>query len=82
MGFEARGTCKLQEIAVATLYKLGGIKGELRIKLTVKVREKSIVSVELQVYDIDDIIGSIEGFSGKERYRELFLTINRILETT
>jgi len=82
MGFEARGTCRLQEIAVATLYKLGGIKGELRVELAVKAREKGIVSVELQVYDIDDIIGGIEGFSGKERYRELFLTINRILETT
>jgi len=82
MGFEARGTCKLQEIAVATLYKLEGMKNELRVELAGKAREKSIVNVELQIYDIDDIIGSIEGFSGKERYRELFLTINRILETT
>jgi len=65
-----------------TLYKLGGIKDELRVELTAKAREKSIVDVELQVYDIDDITGSIEGFSGKERYRKFFLTVNRILETT
>ncbi len=73
--------CKPREIAVVTLYRLGEMKEVLRSKLEEKARRESI-DADAYIYDIDDILESLRGFSGKERYRELFKVINKILETT
>ena len=74
-------TCKPHEIAIVTLYRLNKTKKELRLKLMEKARNKNI-DADTYVYDIDDILKSLRGFSGRERYRELFEIINRILEAT
>ncbi|RLG74811.1 MAG: hypothetical protein DRO12_06410 [Thermoprotei archaeon] len=76
-----KAVCRPREIAVVTLYKLKELKEELRSKLEEKARSENIDAVTY-VYDIDDILKNLRGFSGKERYRKLFEVVNRILETT
>jgi len=73
--------CRPREIAIVTLYRLEGTKEELKLELAEAIRREGI-SADAYVYDIDDILGSLKGFSGRERYHELFETINKILEST
>ncbi|MEM3734936.1 MAG: hypothetical protein QW158_08345 [Nitrososphaerales archaeon] len=79
-----REPCNPSEVALVTPYSLKGHKAELESRLVRSLEEKGINEVSASVYDINDILATIRTWKSeaKQRYEELFITLNKILETT
>jgi hypothetical protein len=76
---------KPSEAAIVTLYRLNdGYKRELESKLEGTLEGAGVDRGCATIYDFNDILKSINtwGSKGKDRYRELFETLNKILEAT
>lgn len=79
-----RRPCIPSEAAVITLYNLKDYKEELR---SILMRHLSNIGVDKEiasVYDINDSLNTISKWRSKSkgRYKELFMTLNEILEAT
>jgi hypothetical protein len=73
------------EAAIVTLYRLeDGYKSELKSKLEDALENVGVGRECAVIYDINDILGSINrwSFKARDKYRELFETLNKILEAT
>jgi protein-disulfide isomerase len=76
---------KPSEAAIVTLYRLQDeYKRELKSKLEAALEGAGVDRGCAAIYDIQEILESINkwGSKGKDRYRELFETLNKILEAT
>lgn len=74
--------CIPSEAAVITLYNLNDYKEELKSILAWHLSNIGINKEIASVYDINDLLNIISKWrsKSKERYKELFITLNRILE--
>jgi hypothetical protein len=82
--FKEISECMCREIAVATLYSLHD-DAKNKIKSIVETKAKSVgIKCIVEVYDINDVLNNLYGLREdvKVKYREMFTTINRILEAT
>jgi hypothetical protein len=73
------------EAAIVTLYRLEDeYKRELKSELEKALEDAGVDSGCARIYDIHDILESINNWrsEGNDRYRELFETLNKILEAT
>ena len=75
--------CTCEEAAITTLYDIGNIKDVIREKLEIVMKENNL-ECEAEVYDINDVLTNLHGLRSdeKDKYRRLFLVMNKILETT
>lgn len=70
-----------EEASIVTLYSISQEgKVSLKKRLEELLNREGLSCSKIEVYDINNIITSIKGFTGKERYIELFKTLNEILE--
>jgi hypothetical protein len=73
------------EAAIVTLYRLKDeYKRELKSELEKALEAAGVDSGCARIYDIHDILESLNNWrsEGNDRYRELFETLNKILEAT
>jgi hypothetical protein len=77
-----RNTLNPLEVAVITLYNLEDHKEEVRNRLRSLLKENGVNDIGV-VYDINDIMKALESWrsEAKERYKELFEVLAKILET-
>jgi hypothetical protein len=75
--------CICREVAIATLYNIKDVKDRLKERLEAGVRKNNL-ECNVEVYDINDVLENLHGLREdvKSKYRELLLTINKIIETT
>jgi len=75
--------CICREAAIATLYDIKDVKDRLKERLEAGVRKNNL-GCNVEVYDINDVLENLHGLREdvKSKYRELLLTINKIIETT
>jgi hypothetical protein len=75
--------CICREAAIATLYDIKDVKDRLKERLEAEARKNNL-ECNVEVYDINDVLENLHGLREdvKGKYRELLLTINKIIETT
>jgi len=72
-------TC--EEASIVTMYSISqNSKNALKRIFRETFSKEKLSCNKIEVYDINDIITSTKGFTGKEKYIELFKTLNEILE--
>jgi len=73
--------CICREAAIATLYDIKETKDKLKERLEITIKKNNL-ECSVEVYDINDVLNNLHRLKDKRKYREMFVTINRILETT
>jgi len=76
--------CTPWEAAVITLYNLKDFKKEVKSTLIQCLSDIGVSGEISSVYDINDLLEIIDKWCSrsKERYKELFITLNKLLEAT
>jgi len=74
--------CICREAAIATLYSINNdVQNKIKNIIETKMKNEGIKCI-VEVYDINDVLNNLHRLKDKKKYREMFVTINRILETT
>nr|MDO8079350.1 hypothetical protein [Candidatus Freyarchaeota archaeon] len=76
--------CNPIEVSIITPYNISDYKDEIKSELKTSLKKESVDEKYASVYDVNDILDALSVWrsKAKERYKELFHTFNKILEST